>query len=1251
MKRKAISIWLTSVMIAAIFTVVLVGNVSAISNDHNLSGIVWQSDGSAPTGPTNFCIWVEHLAGSGNWNRFPTTGWVQTEQGVDGNWWYSYVLPNGELGSTWGDTDNYRVHVEGSPWNEFDGNTTSNGTLPGPDSPSGDPQPFPYNPSNPANSQNVINYSVGGGIFNEQQWDVRTVAPIDLAPTNITVQGMIPALWEPVGMPATPNTDMPIYFNVTNYGSVPSGDFYVSIWNCTATGTNIGGVPIDEFLVLSLPPGSDSGVFPPQNWLAPLLPGDYYVNITVDSQGQIPEFDEANNREILHFIVGPELVIVDLLVNGAPPTDPVYVGPGDSVMILAKAQNAGSTPTGTDPFSLTIYNTTGFGGPIVPGSDVSNQINALAASEESPVQVFIWQAPIALGDYYINISVDFANDVLETDETNNEISIHFNVPPIPVTTIWSRTPVHVETIYWYVTSTTDLNFTASSFNPPPYYTWYMITDDTTATVVKPWANYTLEGTDFNLGTWGEDTYRITYYSIDSVNAVEGWKNKTIIVDDSDPLTSIGFGGPRYRATVSDYMNITSQTPVTLTAQDNPLGFSIAGILNASGIGDEAGSGIFYRILRLSNSEVMRDWSQVTIFTEVDGLYTANPFMFSSGWDDDLYRIEYYSVDNLGHTESVKSTIANLDNTAPVKVVDYGAPSYRENPPDDIWNISSASDITLTADDGAGSGVDRIEYRVWNPFFDSGWITYSTPFSISNTWTDGIYTIEYNSTDNLGNDLTDSDTFYLDNTGPTSSISGDPWTLKFLNNYEVNELTIFTMTADDGDGSGVYGIEYRLDSYTTWYQYTTPTNFTDLFSFLPADQIPWNHTIYVRAIDNLDNVGPETSQLIYIEGDTTPPLPPVLRVYINGIDIRLEWEPSESEDIDYYLIYRSTTKMGFDFTTVYINTATDSDGGVLPLRTTWNDANAASSTASPDYYYTIRGVDNRDNIGYTSNIAGKTTLTFEKGYNTFALPLEPFEDITGSEILENEGFSDSADTIYRYDTNSQQWIGHAEDMPSEMDDFTLTFGEGYMIYIAEDSAKLLFTGSTGTTIRYIEGVGDGESFRNSLSALAQGNQVELNWGLESGATGYAIYRGINRLGENSLNDFSIQPIHTITGTQTTWTDTNTAGNENYYLVVAMDGTIEGASTYSMGVKRATLSEDYSLIALELEPKISTGAGKFASEMFSQDSGTLFYYDNAIGNWRGHPRVLPENINNVEVNTGFAYIVYVDAEDVSYVYTGV
>jgi hypothetical protein len=1221
MKRKAISIWLTSLMIAAIFTVVLAGSVSAISNDHNLSGIVWQSDGSAPTGATNFCIWVEHPALSGNWERFPSSGWVQTQVGVDGNWWYSYVLPNAELGSTWGDTDFYKVYVNGTLWGEFDGNTTSNGT-----GSAGDPFPTPYDPSNPANGQNELHYEVGGGFLNEQQWDVRTVAPIDLAPTNITVQGMIPALWEPVGMPATPNLDLPIYWNVTNFGSVPSGAFSVSIWNCTVTGTNIG-VPIDEFPIPSIPPGGDSVVFM-RYWYAPLIPGDYYVNITVDSQGVIPEFDEANNRQIIHFIVGPELVITDLWIYGGPPTDPIYVGPGDIVSILAKAQNAGSTPTGTNSFNLTIYNTTGFGGPIILGSEISILINALGASEKSLEQEFFWQAPLVLGDYYINISVDFSNDVLETDETNNEISIHFNVPPIPVTKIWSGNPVHVESIYWYVTSTTELNFTVSSFNPPPYYTWYMITDDTTATVVKTWANYTFEGTNYTLGTWGEDTYRITYYSIDSVNAVEGWKNKTIIVDDSDPLTSIGFGGPRYRAIV----------------------------LNASGIGDEIGSGIFYRILRQSNNDVMRDWTQSTFFTVVDGLYTANPFMFSSGWTDDLYRIEFYSIDNLGHTESVKSIIVNLDNTAPDKVIDYGAPNYRANPPGDIWNISSASDITLTADDGSGSGVNRTEYRVWNPFFDTGWVTYSAPFSISNSWTDGIYTIDYNSTDNLGNDQADSDTFYLDNTGPVTTIIGDHSTIKFTTpelRYEITILTIFNITADDGEGCGVQYTEYMLESQGIWRTYATGLSYNDIFANLTENQRTGNQTIVARSEDYLGTMGNPISFYIYLEEDVSPPNPPVLEIYKVGNDIRLEWYyPLEiPTDIAYYKIYEGSTIDD----SIFGNLEADTSGDAEPLRSSWTFGGAGED--GENHYYVITAVDTKDNEGYTSNIVGKVTLTFSEGYNTFALPLDPFDISIASEIIEDPRFTDDRDTIYRYDTKIQQWMGHAKNMPSSLDDFELEFGQGYMIYVVEEEIEYSFTGASASSIRFMKGVvGSGDLdnvFRDSLEITHENGNLQLSWSPVTGASGYNIYMGTTRYGLDSLNDFSIE-MENINGpvTQTTWATTMGSENELYFLVVALEANgEEGSSTFAVGVKEVTYSEGYSVISMDLQPKSHEGVGFFANVMFKENPGTLFYYDKENGNWRGHPRVLPENINNVEVNTGFAYIVYVDAEDVSYVYTGV
>ncbi|UCG67983.1 MAG: hypothetical protein JSV09_09080, partial [Thermoplasmata archaeon] len=60
MKEKAIGVWLAMRLIGAIYTVIFIGSVSAMVDDHNLSGYVWKSDGTAPTEETEFCIWVNH---------------------------------------------------------------------------------------------------------------------------------------------------------------------------------------------------------------------------------------------------------------------------------------------------------------------------------------------------------------------------------------------------------------------------------------------------------------------------------------------------------------------------------------------------------------------------------------------------------------------------------------------------------------------------------------------------------------------------------------------------------------------------------------------------------------------------------------------------------------------------------------------------------------------------------------------------------------------------------------------------------------------------------------------------------------------------------------------------------------------------------------------------------------------------------------------------------------------------------------
>ncbi len=1253
MRRKATSVWLALALVATVFTVIFVGSVSAVNNDHNLSGIVYKSDGSNPGASAGFCIWVNH---SGVWNRFPSGSvFVNTEKGTDPNsdYWYSYVLPYTQKGLTWDTGDQYKVHVQGGVWNEFNGNTTSDGS---PGSP-GDPYPTPYDPSNENNSFNDINWFSGGGLGNEQQWNVRTVAPVDLVATNVTVDGT-----SVIGkiIPVAPNRNVPIFFNLTNIGIVDSGSFTVTLWQ--------QGLPshFDQFVYPSIPGGGDSGMLT-RYWQAPTQPGTYSVDIIVDSEDQVAEFDETNNIVTIDFIVGPNLRFNSVFIEGSPPDDPHYVGPDMNVTIEAWIENNGVSPTGGD-FTVRLVEINETNGQPISSTIDDILVPGLGAGES--VQVFwTWRSPATvLTNATIRLTVDINGVILESNENDNEFTIKFRVPDTPVTTIVGGTPL-VPATTWYIGSTTNLHFDTSG-NYGPFTVYYMIIDMETSIEL---VNTTIaELAPFNMAAHGEGTYRIEFYAIDDLSNVEiPVKFKTVIVDDSEPTTSVGFSSPRYRESAADIWNITSTTPCIITAQDNPLGPSFQpGFLNGSGIGAGASLGvtsrISYRILRQSDLMVMRDWTVATVNTVVNGVYTCAPFTFDN-WDDDWYVIESFSVDRLGHVEPTKSTTIYLDNEAPLKTWAFDTPKFRLTT-SDLWNITSGTDITLSASDGFGSGVNNIQYRVIGPAADSGWVLYTLPLTVPSSWNDNIYSLQYNSTDNLGNDHTESVQFYLDNTGPDSEITAEPSTIISTTpvvRREINLLTLFNLTADDGDGCGVpaAGTVYWLDSdtgntftadRTESYRYVGANG---LFLTLTADQRTGNHTINVQSEDNLGNTGPVTPLYIYLMEDEAPPDPPVLTIFRNGDDILLEWyyDGERPLDIFYFKIYQSSTVDGFDFQTLLGRTDTMNDNGIIPLRSQMNHTGAGGD--SNNYYYTITAVDTKGNEGYNSNIVGKVALTFTEGYNTFGLPLELIEgtSISASQMLSHDDFTDDRDTIYRFDTESQQWMGFATDMPSATEDFTLQFGEGYMIYVMEDSVTYSFVGASASAIRFKKDalVGNDVTFKDSLKIVYQGgSSVLLSWDTTTSAPGgYNIYRGTNRYGTDSLNDFDLIRLNTG-GPENGPTYTATMSNAHeYFLVVALDAAgMEGSSTWAVGASELTFTKGYSVISMPLQPEENVGSGYLANNMFDDNSGTLFHYDKENAEWAGHPRVLPENINNVNIDTGSAYIVYVDAED-AYVITGV
>ena len=185
-------------------------------------------------------------------------------------------------------------------------------------------------------------------------------------------------------------------------------------------------------------------------------------------------------------------------------------------------------------------------------------------------------------------------------------------------------------------------------------------------------------------------------------------------DVTPPTTTLTIGEPHYVDPL-DNIYVSFNTAFTLTAEDNPGGTGVAST--------------FYRIY---NNTYDTGWLE----------YSA-PF-YLTGLPDGEYSIDYYSTDTIGNTEATNTATVILDNTPPSTTLTIGEPKYIS----DTTYVTPDTPFTLEATD-TGSGVNSIAYRIYNATYNSGWQTYIVPFYLTSL-TDGAYTIEYNSTDNVQN---------------------------------------------------------------------------------------------------------------------------------------------------------------------------------------------------------------------------------------------------------------------------------------------------------------------------------------------------------------------------------------------------------------------------------------------------------------------------------------------------------------------
>jgi hypothetical protein len=280
---------------------------------------------------------------------------------------------------------------------------------------------------------------------------------------------------------------------------------------------------------------------------------------------------------------------------------------------------------------------------------------------------------------------------------------------------------------------------------------------------------------------------------------------------------------------------------------------------------------------------------------------------------------------------------------------------------------------------------------------------------------------------------------------------------------------------------------------------------------------------------------------------------------------------------------------------------------------------------------------------TSNIAGKYTAHFNQGFDTFSLPLEPFEH------HELSWYQDNIPDCYYIkwiDTVSNNWIKHTKTDAEGMNDTTAEIGKGYELYLNQ-SGHYTFCGRPATTIRYIA---------TKLSAPSEfklnvvDNDVHLTWEPVAEADYYFIYRTNTRVGFSKPILTPYAQLDANAGTQ--FVDAGVVcGDCEYYYSIASVRTSELGDYalnvgYSICIKSTSYTSGYDSFALPLKPLTNYTASWYCTNL----SGTLgVNWVDEYGSWLGHADWMPVGVYDTEIEIAKGYQICLE-NDVEVVYIG-
>jgi hypothetical protein len=349
----------------------------------------------------------------------------------------------------------------------------------------------------------------------------------------------------------------------------------------------------------------------------------------------------------------------------------------------------------------------------------------------------------------------------------------------------------------------------------------------------------------------------------------------------------------------------------------------------------------------------------------------------------------------------------------------------------------------------------------------------------------------------------------------------------------------------------------------------------------------------------------------------------------GDNVYLYWVPPTTPDTSHYLLYRSPTQTGFDFSSPWRSTLTHSDNGVFKLRNTWNDTNVAVDSAPYEYYYCIRAVNSVGEISDSSRTVGRWTTTYQQGTSTFSLPLEPIESLSTDSLVND--MTAGTGYIKWMDPINHVWLQHGS---GAVNNTVMTVGKGYEVDFTGQT-KYTFTGMPGAMILYDNvtfgfNITPGSDDEDDLTASEDGTgSVTLTWkqplSMSPGVHEFRVLRSSMRDGFWDVNDYDIIAVIPVTapGSMAFYTDVGnaTAGTELYYMILPIEisSGYRGSSSYSIGVWTADILGQYDTFGLPLKPA-SYDTADWWCDNFGNTVG-INYYHIASQRWSWHSTRMP------------------------------